>query len=354
MRREGCGTEHRPDHPARSGTFGDQDGPEPASPHHGTAHAGRLRDRPRHPPGAVRACLAGEIGANLSRDIGRHGPARVLRPLRTGPVWCRPGFRGARQGLPEGWPARDVFHVDTIMTGWKGVRMGGRGSGTGIVAMARRTIPPAAPARRAPHSGMRRRHERLLLLSPFRLHRSLSTAEIARLTGLSARTVPVIVRQREADGLLRRLAPRRGKVGQFRLPVAGGPAGAFAISLDVGDRTGDVIRPGLSAEIARLSDWPAKACHEATAGCAGLRLSGNGRHHPWCHARGCDGGARRAVAASRAIHGIDRHGLPPAGIHAASIRMRFPAAGVASRPPFASFIIARHVLARETCHAQGY
>ena len=52
-------------------------------------------------------------------------------------------------------------------------------------------------------SGVRLYNERLIL-SLVRLHGQLPKAEMARLTGLSAQTVSVIVRQLEADGLLRR------------------------------------------------------------------------------------------------------------------------------------------------------
>ena len=61
-------------------------------------------------------------------------------------------------------------------------------------------------ARGTNQSGMRLYNERLVL-SLIRRHGSLPKAEIARLTGLSAQTVSVIIRQLESDGLLLRRRP---------------------------------------------------------------------------------------------------------------------------------------------------
>ena len=66
-------------------------------------------------------------------------------------------------------------------------------------------------ARGTTQSGVRLYNERLVL-SLIRKHGSLPKAEIAKLTGLSAQTVSVIVRQLEADGLVLKEKPQRGKV----------------------------------------------------------------------------------------------------------------------------------------------
>ena len=60
---------------------------------------------------------------------------------------------------------------------------------------------------------MRAQNERLVL-SLVRRHGALAKSEIARMTGLSAQTVSVIMRHLEADRLLRRGEPQRGRVGQ--------------------------------------------------------------------------------------------------------------------------------------------
>ena len=57
-----------------------------------------------------------------------------------------------------------------------------------------------------------RAYNERLVLSLVRRHGSLSKAEIARRTGLSAQTVSVIMRALEKDGLLKRGSPQRGRV----------------------------------------------------------------------------------------------------------------------------------------------
>jgi len=97
-------------------------------------------------------------------------------------------------------------------------------------------------------SGVRLYNERLIL-SLVRLHGQLPKAEMARLTGLSAQTVSVIVRQLEADGLLKRRTPQRGKVGQPLVPFELDPDGAFSIGLKVGRRSGDLMLLDLAGNV---------------------------------------------------------------------------------------------------------
>ncbi len=107
-----------------------------------------------------------------------------------------------------------------------------------------------APAlsRGTTQTGVRLYNERLIL-SLVRLHGHLPKAEMARLTGLSAQTVSVIVRQLEADGLLKRLKPQRGKVGQPLVPFELNPEGAFSIGLKVGRRSGDLMLLDLAGHV---------------------------------------------------------------------------------------------------------
>lgn len=90
------------------------------------------------------------------------------------------------------------------------------------------------------HSAMRARNERLVL-SLIRRHGALAKSEIARLTGLSAQTVSVIMRGLEGAGLLRRLAPVRGKVGQPTVPMTLAPEGALFLGLKVGRRRTEMV-----------------------------------------------------------------------------------------------------------------
>lgn len=110
-------------------------------------------------------------------------------------------------------------------------------------------------ARGTTQNGVRLYNERLAL-SLIRRHGSLPKAEIARLTGLSAQTVSVIVRQLETDQLLIKETPQRGKVGQPLVPFSLNPDGAFAIGLKVGRRSGDLILLDLTGKVRRKVHQP--------------------------------------------------------------------------------------------------
>lgn len=90
------------------------------------------------------------------------------------------------------------------------------------------------------HAGMRQFNERVVLQA-IRLHGSLPKADIARLTHLTAQTVQVIIARLEGDGLVRKLEPVRGKVGQPSVPMALDPDGAFSIGIKIGRRSMDVL-----------------------------------------------------------------------------------------------------------------
>lgn len=90
------------------------------------------------------------------------------------------------------------------------------------------------------HAGMRQFNERVVLQA-IRLHGSLPKAEIARLTHLTPQTVQIIIARLEADDLVRKLAPVRGKVGQPSVPMALNPDGAFSIGIKIGRRSMDML-----------------------------------------------------------------------------------------------------------------
>ena len=112
-----------------------------------------------------------------------------------------------------------------------------------------------ALSRGTTQTGVRLYNERLVL-SLIRIHGHLSKAEMARLTGLSAQTVSVIARQLETEGLLKRLKPRRGKVGQPLVPFELNADGAFAIGLKVGRRSGDLMLLDLTGKVRRTIHQP--------------------------------------------------------------------------------------------------
>lgn len=100
--------------------------------------------------------------------------------------------------------------------------------------------PQIEGARGSNQSGVRAHNERLVL-TLIRQMGPLAKAEIARLTGLSAQTVSVIMRGLEADGLLQKGEPVRGKVGQPSVPMGLAKDGAYFLGLKVGRRSLDLI-----------------------------------------------------------------------------------------------------------------
>ena len=89
-------------------------------------------------------------------------------------------------------------------------------------------------------TGVRAYNERLVL-SIIRQGGPLPKAAIARLTGLSAQTVSVIMRALEGDGLLTKGDPVRGKVGQPSVPLGLAGDGAFFLGLKVGRRGSELL-----------------------------------------------------------------------------------------------------------------
>jgi len=96
--------------------------------------------------------------------------------------------------------------------------------------------------------GMRQFNERVVLQA-IRLHGALPKAEIARLTHLTAQTVQIIIARLEADGLVLKHAPVRGKIGQPSVPMALNPDGAFSIGIKIGRRSLDVLLVDFAAQV---------------------------------------------------------------------------------------------------------
>ncbi|MCB1456091.1 MAG: ROK family transcriptional regulator [Nitratireductor sp.] len=102
-------------------------------------------------------------------------------------------------------------------------------------------------------SGMRAYNERLVL-TLVRRHGGLAKSDIARMTGLSAQTISVIMRQLEADRLLMRGEPVRGRVGQPSVPLSLNPEGAYFLGLKIGRRSCElVLLDFLGKIVARVS-----------------------------------------------------------------------------------------------------
>lgn len=112
----------------------------------------------------------------------------------------------------------------------------------------------------ANQQGIRERNERLVL-TLLRRTPGLAKAELARRSGLSAQTVSRLIGALEADGLILRGAPQRGRVGQPSIPLHLDPEGAFFLGLKVGRRSAELIATDFLGRIVereqRIYDYPA-------------------------------------------------------------------------------------------------
>lgn len=110
---------------------------------------------------------------------------------------------------------------------------------------------PGAASRGTNQTGVRLYNERLVL-SLIRRHGELPKADIARMTGLSPQTISIITNALEADGLLLRGKPLRGKVGQPLVPYSLHPEGALSFGLKIGRRSVDLYLINFTGEILKL------------------------------------------------------------------------------------------------------
>ncbi len=97
-------------------------------------------------------------------------------------------------------------------------------------------------------SGMRDHNERLVL-SLVRAQGGLSKSDIARITGLSAQTVSVIMRGLEQDGLLEKGEPIRGRIGQPSVPMYLAADGAYFLGLKIGRRSVDLALVDFAGQV---------------------------------------------------------------------------------------------------------
>ncbi|TNC50700.1 ROK family transcriptional regulator [Rubellimicrobium rubrum] len=107
--------------------------------------------------------------------------------------------------------------------------------------------------------GLRDHNERLIL-STLQRHGPLPGSDLARVAGLSAQTVSVILRELERDGLVRRGLPQRGRVGKPRVPMSLVADGAFSVGLKIGRRSADLLLSdltgGIRAQLQTTYRWP--------------------------------------------------------------------------------------------------
>ena len=82
-----------------------------------------------------------------------------------------------------------------------------------------------------------RAYNKRMILNLIRQHGALPKAEIARLTGLSAQAVSVIVNALLKEKLVRKGNKVRGKVGQPHTPIALNANGALSGGVKIGRRS---------------------------------------------------------------------------------------------------------------------
>lgn len=125
---------------------------------------------------------------------------------------------------------------------------------------ADRTAGDAGPVPRGSNQAGMREHNERLVLTLLRQHGALAKSDIARMTGLSAQTVSVIMRALEADGLLLRGEPVRGRIGQPSVPMSLAPDGAFFLGLKIGRRSADLTLVDFLGQVRatqrRIYRWP--------------------------------------------------------------------------------------------------
>ena len=108
-------------------------------------------------------------------------------------------------------------------------------------------------------SGMRAFNQRLVLSLVYN-HGGLAKTDIARITGLSAQTGSVIMRELEHEDLIVKGEPVRGRRGQPSAPFSINPDGAFFFGLKVGRRSAELILTDFlgtpRAALRRSYPWP--------------------------------------------------------------------------------------------------
>ena len=126
--------------------------------------------------------------------------------------------------------------------------MGTEGSGTHMPEPADFSQASDLPVSGADQAGVRVYNERLAL-SLVRRFGQLSKIEVARMTGLSVQSTSTIMNRLSGEGLLKREAPLRGRVGQPTVPVSLDPEGAFAFGLKIGRRSSDLVLVDFAGKI---------------------------------------------------------------------------------------------------------
>lgn len=88
-----------------------------------------------------------------------------------------------------------------------------------------------------------------LLLDLIRSNGAVTKAEATRATGLSPNAISVLFRSLEAENLLLRGEPIRGRIGQPSVPMSINPQARYYLGLKIGRRSSDMIVANFAGEI---------------------------------------------------------------------------------------------------------
>jgi predicted NBD/HSP70 family sugar kinase len=91
-----------------------------------------------------------------------------------------------------------------------------------------------------------------LVLSLIRGAGALSKSELARATKLSAQTLTTLVDRLEAERLVVRNEPQRGRVGQPSVPYSLNPEGAYTLGLKVGRRSFELVLINFTGAVVKV------------------------------------------------------------------------------------------------------
>lgn len=108
----------------------------------------------------------------------------------------------------------------------------------------------APPSRERERTGARGRSSaERLILSTIRRRAAIPSVEIAQELGISAQTVSTAVRTLEADGLILRGEPVRGRIGQPSVPLSLDPDGALFLGAKIGRRSADIVLADFTGQV---------------------------------------------------------------------------------------------------------
>ena len=99
-------------------------------------------------------------------------------------------------------------------------------------------------------------HNARLVLTVLRHAGPLPGAELARRTGLSPQGISTILRRLEADGLVERGAPLKGRVGKPRVPLSISPPGGLSFGLKVGRHSLELVLTDLTGRCRARREAP--------------------------------------------------------------------------------------------------